>query len=498
MESTARAGPSWSCEGFRVSLRQIPKPVGSRGLPGPAIAQQPKSFALRILYVVHQFLPRHRAGTELYTFYLAREMVRRGHAVAVYATEIHSDQEQYGLRRGSYEGIPLFEVVHNHIFPTFRHTYRDKVMEQHFEAILEETRPDLVHFQHLHLHSIGYIDLVAKRSIPMVYTLHEYILMCPRMGQLLRPGLEICPGPEPRACARCAEGLAPPGPEDVPLEEPPRSGWDRLKDWFQGEGSSAQDWRGDFVQPGDDPRLGAVIRRRQALARRLPKVDLFISPSAFLRQRFIDEGWIDADRIIHSDNGFPVELFDTVETAEGAQEQKIRFGFVGTIADFKGVHLLVEAFHTLEEPGVSCQIHGDLEVFPDYKERLLAMEGASAVEFRGPFEHKEIGRILSGIDVLIVPSLWFENSPLTIHEAFLAGVPVLTVDQGGMAELVEDGRNGLHFRMGDVDDLRQKIQRLCREPGLLEELRRFPRLKTIAEDGETMEGRYRELLPAQS
>ena len=433
---------------------------------------------MRILYVVHQFLPRHRAGTELYTYYLAREMMRRGHELAIYTTEIDPERHQHRTRWHSYEGLPVFEAVHNHVFPSFRHTYRNEEMEAHFERVLKETRADLVHFQHLHLHSIGYIDIAAQLGLPMVYTLHEYLLMCPRMGQLLLPELEPCPGPEPARCAQCVADQVAPGPEEIPLAPAPEDG---------------AGWSGEALADlPPHPHLEAVVRRRQEIARRLRKVNLFISPSRFLRQRFIDEGLIEDDRILFSDNGFPVELFERREREPSSSG--LRVGFVGTIAEFKGVHLLVEAMAGIDDPEVSCQIHGALDTFPDYKERLLAMPGIERVELHGAFEHGEIGRILSGIDVLVVPSLWFENSPLTIHEAFLAGVPVLASDRGGMAELVNDGENGLHFRRGDVEDLREKILRLRQEPGLLGQLRKFPSLKTIVDDAEDMEGRYERLL----
>ena len=106
-----------------------------------------------------------------------------------------------------------------------------------------------------------------------------------------------------------------------------------------------------------------------------------------------------------------------------------------------------------------------------------------------------IGSVLAKIDVLVIPSLWYENSPLTIHEAYLAGIPVIVTDNGGMAELVSDGLSGLHFRRGDVADLRAKIQRFLDEPELHGRLvRGIPAVKTIADDAATMEGRYRKLL----
>ena len=117
------------------------------------------------------------------------------------------------------------------------------------------------------------------------------------------------------------------------------------------------------------------------------------------------------------------------------------------------------------------------------------------VYFEGRFDNTDVGKVLADIDVLVIPSLWFENSPLTIHEAYLAGIPVIATDHGGMAELVLDGVSGLHFKRGDAADLRAKIQRFLDEPDLKDRmLRDHPPVKTIAVDAEVLETRYTALL----
>ncbi len=455
---------------------------------------------MKILVVIHQFLPKHRAGSETYTYYLAKELQRRNHEVTLYVTEIHPEGRQYDLSRGTYDGLTCFEAVHNHYFETFRHSYSDEAMERNFEQVLDQVQPDVIHIQQLHLHSIGYLDIAADRGLRVVYTLHEYMLMCLRFGLLQRPELELCDGPEPEACARCARIFPQPDPEltaALAATEPDdrRRGLARGAQWLR----RVLGLEGRGQEPAtDDPYLPAVQLRLREIRNRLKKVDLFIAPSAFLRDRFIANAMIEPARIVHSDYGFPIGLFEKTDTDSGDPDQ-LRVGFVGTIAEFKGVHTVVEAFEGIEDETITCQIHGGLDTFPDYKQRLLSMPGTERVDFKGAFEHSEIAGILAGIDVLIVPSLWFENSPLTIHEAFMAKTPVLTSDRGGMAELVDDGKNGLLFRIGDADDLRSKILRLRREPELLGRLRRgIPPVKHIAEDARTMEKRYELLLRGQT
>jgi glycosyltransferase involved in cell wall biosynthesis len=442
---------------------------------------------MKILMVVHQFLPRHIAGTEVYTFHLARALQARGHGVHLYFTEIRPDRPQYELTRGEYCGVPYSEVVHNRYFGSFRQTYSDPRMEEHFRTILDDVTPDLVHFQHLHLHSIGYIDIAHQRRLPMLYTLHEYMLICLSDGLLLRPGLKPCEAAQIRECARCAVGRH----AGLPLESPPAGSWRALA-------SRAARSLERLVARDDDSERRYVepVRQRQAEIRAaLNQVDLFVAPSRFLHDRFVDEQFISADRIVHSDYGFVAR---PPETVPSGSSDVLRVGYLGTIAEYKGVHLIVEAVTDLPPDRIECRVFGDLDTFPQYKKRLLGLGVPSSVRYMGRVENDAVPDALAQLDVLIVPSLWAENSPLTIHEAQLAGIPVVTSDYGGMAELVEHGKTGLHFRRGDAADLRRQLRRLLDEPGLLQTLRRErPAIKTIEQDAAQTEERYRDILKAK-
>lgn len=416
---------------------------------------------MNILTIVHQFLPKHAAGSEHYTYYLAKELVRRGHRLHLYFTEIDHAKPHASLRSGEYDGLPFFEAINNHAFPTLERTYRDAAMEANLRTVLDAVRPDVVHVQHLHLHSIGYVDILKDRQKRILWTLHEYLPLCLRHGQLLRTDGALCQGPEDLECANCARLWPPP------------------------EGAAL---------PGavlDELRQQAVGTRRRAMQAALSKVDLFVAPSSFLRDMYVACGFIAPERIEVSDYGFAQR---PAPARRRAADGSLRLGFLGTIADWKGVHLIVEAFNGLPERGLECRIYGDLTFLPDYSLGLRRARRHVGVRFLGAFDNRRVAEILAEIDVLIVPSIWFENSPLTIHEAFLAGVPVLCSDRGGMAELVADGVSGLHFRMGDARDLRAKIVRLSTEPALLETLRRgIPPVKDIEEDARQTEARLERL-----
>ena len=120
-------------------------------------------------------------------------------------------------------------------------------------------------------------------------------------------------------------------------------------------------------------------------------------------------------------------------------------------------------------------------------------QGDPRILFCGRFENDRIAKVLSEIDVLVIPSLWYENSPLTIHEASLARVPVVAAGLGGMAEFVQDGANGLHFEFGNSEDLYRKLSMLEQDRSRVAALDQFPAVKTIDENAVEMEHLYETL-----
>jgi glycosyltransferase involved in cell wall biosynthesis len=224
--------------------------------------------------------------------------------------------------------------------------------------------------------------------------------------------------------------------------------------------------------------------------------DLVIGPSRFLRQKLIDTGKFDAHRVLYSDYG---TLTDNVRAIHKRPDDKgrVRFGYVGSLVWYKGVDVLVRAMGRLV--GVSAVLHvwGDFkpDQDPHHAElQRLARDSGAQVEFHGRFDNNDIASVYEQLDVLVVPSVWFENSPITIHESYLFETPLVVSDIGGMAELVRDGVDGLHFKVGDDADLARVLSRFVDEKDLLARLsKNWPRIKTMAEDAAEMEVRYRQL-----
>jgi len=412
---------------------------------------------MRILYVVHQFLPKNVAGTEVYTHRLIRQM-QRDHDVHLLFAEIDPQRPQYARDEGSFDGIPFTRMAFHYRLDRFEETYRNAASEQVFLGVLDRFRPDLVHLQHLQAFGVGLPVLARARAVPVVYTLHEYAALCAAGGQMILPDLVRCDGPGPHPCGECIER------QPLPLE------------------------------PAADPPA-AARRRAEAFLDMARSVSLFLSPSRFLRDVFVANGF-PADRFLATDNGFDVTPFSGFTHRPS---EALRFGYVGAMVPYKGVHLLVDAFEGMEEEGWELHVHGGVR--PDsplapYQEEIRRRARDPRIRVHGAFHPDRVAQVYEHLDVLVVPSLWVENSPLTIHEAFVCGIPVITSDLGGMAELVEHGTSGLLFAPGDVGALRDAARSLIRDRDLVERLRRgIPRVKTMPEHAREMNGIYASVRP---
>jgi glycosyltransferase involved in cell wall biosynthesis len=161
----------------------------------------------------------------------------------------------------------------------------------------------------------------------------------------------------------------------------------------------------------------------------------------------------------------------------------------------KGVHVLLEAVRRLPADQFELEIWGSLETFPDYAAQVKALAQELPVRFCGAFDNDDAASVYDRFDVLVVPSLWPENSPLVIHEAFMAGMPVVASRIGGLPELVTDGINGLLFDPSSSASLANTLRTLVDWPERIAQMaNRVPLVKTIEEDARDWERRYETLM----
>ena len=436
---------------------------------------------MNVLIVVHGFPPHAQGGSEVFADLHARTLhERHGDTVYVLTREHDPAAPEYRVRIEHRNGVTIGWI--NNTFRStrsFAETYDNDEITRVAAGLVESFEPDVAHVHHLTCLSTGIVPLLVQAGVPCFLTLHDYWLLCHR-GQLLDCDLEPCAGPEPSGCDRCLGDVAGVG----------RAGF-----------AFALAWRGleRSVPPGaartlqrTGRGLAGVFGRRSETAgeatRRLDHmrgicrlVTHFFAPSESIRQRYIEFG-LEADKITHAPYGFDNRPFRHARTSS----DKLRVGFLGSLMVSKAPHVLLEAFQRLAPSSASLQLfgvpvayHGD----DSYRDRLAPLMHTPGVQMRGPLPHDAVPTALASLDVLVVPSVWPENSPLVIQEAFLAGVPVVASRIGGIPEVVTDGVNGLLFEPGSRTELEQALRRLLDEPDLLPSLRRgLPTVRTIAED----------------
>ena len=281
---------------------------------------------MRLVQVVHWFLPGHRAGTEIYAAQLASALAQR-HTVSVYCREEGHPEARFYEEEDEYQGLPVHRVYANvppgrgYLARKALARFRNRRIEASFAAYLARVQPDLVHIHHLFKLSGGLIQVAREMGIPTVVTLHDYWFLC-YSGQLLLPDRSVCVGPRGGwPCPGCAE---------VPLSPARR----RLV----------------------DPLLLPLFFYRTAFLRQaLHQADAIIAPSRHLREVFLRQGFA-PERILFCDNG--TDLSWQVQ-ASTSQQGTLHLGYIGTIAPHKGLHVLLEALQGWQGPPVELRVYGE-------------------------------------------------------------------------------------------------------------------------------------------
>ena len=393
---------------------------------------------MHIAFTVHKYPPESLGGTEIYTLTLARALVKLGHRVTVFypsaaVTKVTHTVDADGVARWQVP-LPPTRASENPA-QQYWHTFRDQRIERTFAAFLAETRPDLVHFQHVQGVSARLIELA--QGLPRIATLHDYWYFCAN-SQLIRPDRQPCMGPSTANwnCVDCATARA-----DLHALRTLR------------------------------PLVALPFAYRNHYLRKMAdQIDQFIAPSHFLCEQYIGQGW-PGDRIVVLENGMDRQRLLAVQ-GENLSPALARphFGFLGSLAWQKGVHILIEAFNQLP-PTAALTIYGSDQAFPDYGAELRALARHPHIRFAGPLAYDQVGAALHGLDALVVPSLWYENSPLVIQEAYVVGVPVIASRLGALLEKVQEGQSGRLFPAGDSTALATLLAEIIAQPAQLTLLR---------------------------
>jgi len=446
---------------------------------------------MKIAYIVHQFLPFHNSGTEQYVYHLAKGLQSRGEDVQIFCFEANFEKNLpfTGISKDSFDGIPVTRLSGwaalspNYPLAQYYNPFFGKI----FGEFLMEEGIELVHFFHTGFLGLSLIEEAFLAKIPTVVNLMDFWFLCPNV-QLLKTSGALCTGPADfRECLRCL------APKDANY---------RFLDSYDDD--LAADFLPDLVFENveiDHLATSASLHKAAALAARpdsirriLGLVGAVISPSEFLKSVFVDNGY-DPDTFRLAAYGIKKDDLEKCRSTPRDGDEGLRVGYVGTISAHKGLDVLIRAFHRIEGEDASLEVHGSMEDFPEFSGLLRELSADDPrIHFNGRFESCALPDVLSRIDVLVVPSIWYENTPFVILEALASGTPVIASNLGGLSELIEDGKNGFLFRAGDSDDLRDKIAAFIDDKSLLERLMPdFSSVRSLDDNMDEFLSLYKEL-----
>lgn len=443
---------------------------------------------MRILLITHFFPPRHNAGTENYTLGLAKELISRGHTVSVLCAEDWNSGDSYwnGVTHDTYQGVPVYRIHLNwtKVDMPNRVLFDSPKVESWLAKFLDTLKPELIHITSVISLGVGVLRSAKEKLIPVVLTLTDYWFICQRTN-LLRPDNSLCDGIKtPDECQDCLLMSAK---------------LYRMTKSVLTEGLNRYLWnsicRSPYLTGLRNLRGKAFdMNYRKSVMVEVAKIPcVVISPSRFLKKIFVEcEFPNDILYIPHGhDLSWSLAIGDKVST------DNIRVGYLGKLAAIKGVHILIQAFREIIPAGeATLDIWGDASGDKHYINQLTELIGDSElIKLRGRFDRSELVKVLEEIDVLVVPSLWYENAPLVIAEAFAAKIPVIASNIGGMAEAVTHEKNGLLFEAGSVNDLADQLRRIIEEPGLLEKLKQgIDPVKTFSQEVDELEKIYQGII----
>jgi glycosyltransferase involved in cell wall biosynthesis len=438
---------------------------------------------MRILQVSHGYPPDQMAGAEVYTWSVATEQARRGHEVHVLAPAKRDGHPEHALIEEELDGVRVHRLNQHFLgIDRLEKTYTDPDVDRVFEALLARLKPEVVHVQHTIGVSAGVLRVAKRAGVRLVMTLHDFWPHCAR-GQRMTQQLHLCEKVEPWRCALCV------GRKRAAyfvrwLGEYPAGRTRESRD--KGAFAKALSFAPDTLRYlAAETWTAPILRRNAHMLDALLAADVLLSPSNFLSERFVEQG-VPRERIVFSEYGMNDAPFRALAPREprNPAQRPVRFGFTGTLIPNKGADLLIEAFQALPAGQATLDIYGAASG-PNaarYEAELRALNRHPGVQFRGRFDNRRIAQILGELDVVVVPSRWWENAPLTIHESVMARVPLVTADHGGMRELSERFGNAVLFRPGDSADLTRALRRFLEEPELWLQLQPRRAVRSVSDD----------------
>lgn len=376
------------------------------------------------ILMVNKFL-YPRGGCETYMLNLAEELKTKGHEVEYFG--MYDEKNTVGNSLGLYTTNMDFHStgVARFLYP-FKIIYSTEAQRK-LGRLLDSFKPDVVHMNNINFQlTPSVIYAVKKRGIPLVQTVHDYQMICP--NHLLYSFDEVKP------CERCISG----------------SKFNCFK-YNCIHGSKAKSL------------IGSIEAKLYSVLGTYKKVDLYICPSRFLEEKLLSASELYKGKTLTLHN-----FIEKKPLPEKIEPDVPYVAFASRLSKEKGVTLLYEAARLLPEYSFVVAGSG-----PDGD----CLKEVPNITMKGFLTGDELTSLMANARVMLLPSVWYENCPLSILETHSFGVPVITMNSGGMAELVEDGKTGALINEPTAEAVAAAIKRCFEDEEYY---------KTLKENCETM------------
>lgn len=416
---------------------------------------------LTIALCLHGYFPDQFFGTAVYARQLALALQRRGHRVVIIVPRFDgSVDEPRPAPPECLDGIEIRRLLRPRI-RGLRETFDDPRLIPALRDMFQEAQADVVHLAHFLGLGTALFSAAEGLGLPIFATLTDFHGFCHR-GTLLNSWGFNCSGPNRwrTNCLSC-------GLRDRALEEPDSWTLAYLASWFARPTSAATLPLLTSVLPDQVARdIKAVRERPERLLEALSRLRAAIAPTRFLHEAYRSHGLSIPMEIL------PFGIDGDRDPRPARRDGPLRVGFIGQIGRHKGCHTLIAATRLVPTDELTVTVWGDMSRNPDYAASLRRAAWGLDVSFAGSLSLGEIDTALRSVDVLVLPSLWAENAPLTLLQALANHTPCLVSDQPGMTEFVQDGVNGHVFPAGNSRALAAILRRLAEDRSHLGRLTR--------------------------
>lgn len=416
---------------------------------------------MKVLHIPFCFYPDAVGGTEVYVAGLVEELVHEGVESVIAAPDGASREYIYQGTR-----VRRFGINSDSGKPSGLFGNPDGLAVPEFAGILDAEKPDLVHLHALPRVALRLLRTAKRRAIPTLYTYHTVSDICAR-DSMMHWGTKPCDGVLClEKCSRCVlQGR----------------GFNRAGAWaggsLPGPVRSLLPILGDALLrlgvPGKIPPLLMKANRLQERHSRilgvLAEANHIVAPCEWGRDVLLRNG-VPKGKISLCRQGAPASA--PFRSLPAVKRSGLQVAYFGRLDKTKGVDLLIRAVRNAPDLVLKLDIFGVVqEELADYERELKLLCGNDPrIEFRSPVPSREVIGTLRAYDILAVPSQNLETGPLVVFEAFAAGIPVVGSRLGGIAELVDHGRNGILVESGNLCEWQAALRRLCFDPQLLSRL----------------------------